>query len=58
MQGTDDEYGSVAQLDAIVAGTPGAAERLVLARRGHVLHATDTGDVVDAVAAFVNRRAS
>jgi pimeloyl-ACP methyl ester carboxylesterase len=54
MQGTEDEYGTLAQLDAIAAGTAGATERLVLAGRGHVLHTGDTASVVDAVAAFVS----
>ena len=58
MQGDDDQYGTLAQLDAIAAGTASGAERVVLAGRGHVLHVGDTAPVVAAVAAFVNRRAS
>ena len=38
MQGTDDQYGTLAQLDAIADGTAGGAERVVLDGRGHVLH--------------------
>jgi len=58
MQGDDDQYGTLAQLDAIAAGTASEPERVVLAGRGHVLHVGDTAPVVEAVAAFVNRRAS
>jgi len=58
MQGDGDEYGTLAQLDAIVTGVASRAERVVLAGRGHALHLGDTAPVVDAVAAFVSRRAS
>jgi pimeloyl-ACP methyl ester carboxylesterase len=58
MQGADDEYGTLAQLDAIAVGTASGAERVVLAGRGHVLHLGDAAAVVDAVADFVNRRTS
>jgi pimeloyl-ACP methyl ester carboxylesterase len=55
MQGTDDEYGTLAQLDAIVAATAGEAERLVLVGRGHVLHVGDSAPVVAAVTGFADR---
>jgi pimeloyl-ACP methyl ester carboxylesterase len=58
MQRDDDEYGTLAQLDAIAAGVPSGAECVVLAGRGHVLHVGDTAPVVDAVARFVSRLAS
>ena len=58
MQGTDDEYGTLAQLDAIADQTACGAEVLALAGRGHVLHVGDTAPVIDAVASFVSRRAS
>jgi pimeloyl-ACP methyl ester carboxylesterase len=58
MQGTDDQYGTLAQLDAVAAGVGGPAECVVLEGRGHVLHLGDATAVVDAVAAFVNRWAS
>jgi len=35
IQGRDDQYGTVAQLDAIAAGVAGTCERLVLAACGH-----------------------
>jgi pimeloyl-ACP methyl ester carboxylesterase len=58
MQGTDDQYGTLAQLDAIKRGASGGVECVVLEGQGHVLHLGDTSAVVDTVAAFVNRQAS
>jgi pimeloyl-ACP methyl ester carboxylesterase len=58
LQGTDDEYGTLAQLDAIAEGVAGPAECVVLEGRGHVLHLGDATTVVEAVADFVSRRAS
>jgi pimeloyl-ACP methyl ester carboxylesterase len=58
LQGTDDQYGTLAQLDAIATGTAGAAECVVLEAEGHVLHLGDNAAVVDAVATFVSRSAS
>jgi pimeloyl-ACP methyl ester carboxylesterase len=55
MQGTEDQYGTLAQLDAIASGTAGATDRVVLDGRGHVLHTGASGPVVDAVAGFVER---
>jgi len=55
MQGTEDQYGTLAQLDAVANRTAGATERLVLDGGGHVLHASATGPVVEAVAGFVER---
>jgi len=53
MQGTEDEYGTLAQIDAITTGTSGPAGRLVLDGAGHVLHTAAAGRAVDAVAGFV-----
>ncbi len=58
LQGTDDEYGTLAQLDAIASGTAGPAECVVMEGEGHVLHLGDNAGVVEVVAAFVNQRAS
>jgi pimeloyl-ACP methyl ester carboxylesterase len=58
LQGTDDQYGTLAQLDAIASGTTNGAECVVLEGQGHVLHLGDTTAVVAAVAAFVSRQAS
>ena len=38
IQGADDEYGTLAQLDAVAGGVSGPAERLVLPRCGHAPH--------------------
>jgi pimeloyl-ACP methyl ester carboxylesterase len=53
IQGTDDEYGTLAQLDAIEAAVTGPFRRLVVEGGGHVLHTGDTSDLVGAIAAFV-----
>ncbi len=52
MQGADDEYGTLAQLDAIEAHVPGA-QRLVIAGSGHSPHRDAEQKVLDAAAAFV-----
>jgi pimeloyl-ACP methyl ester carboxylesterase len=57
LQGTEDQYGTLAQLDAIAAGTTGTTECVEFEGAGHVLHVGDTA-VIDAVAAFVSRLAS
>ena len=36
IQGEDDEYGTLAQVDAVCAGVSGGSERVVLAGCGHV----------------------
>ena len=55
IQGADDEYGSLAQLDAIAEVAQGPVERRVLAACGHVPHRDQEAAVIDAVAAFVAR---
>jgi pimeloyl-ACP methyl ester carboxylesterase len=57
IQGEADEYGTLAQLDAIEAGVRGQFERLVVPGGGHALHTGDARRVVDAVAAFYRRLA-
>jgi pimeloyl-ACP methyl ester carboxylesterase len=52
IQGRDDEYGTLAQLDAINAALP-RAEQLVLERSGHSPHRTQTAAVLDRTAAFL-----
>ena len=52
IQGEDDEYGTLAQLDAIDAVAPRKPQRLVLARCGHSPHRDRDGDVLDAIAGF------
>lgn len=50
IQGVDDEYGTLAQLDAIARGSGGSVDRLVLASCGHAPH-RDRPAVVCAAAA-------
>jgi pimeloyl-ACP methyl ester carboxylesterase len=52
IQGEDDAYGTLAQLDAIERGVRGSFERLVVPSAGHVLHSGDTDWLVNAVAGF------
>lgn len=53
VQGDADEYGTLAQLDAIEAGVRGPFERLVVPGGGHVLHTGDATALVEAVGDFV-----
>ena len=54
IQGTDDEYGTMAQVRGIAARVPGT-ELLELERCGHSPHRDRPDAVIDAVAAFVRR---
>jgi pimeloyl-ACP methyl ester carboxylesterase len=54
VQGRDDEYGTLAQLDCIEAGVRGPTHRLVLDRCGHSPHRDQETAVADAIVAFVN----
>jgi pimeloyl-ACP methyl ester carboxylesterase len=53
IQGADDEYGTLAQLDAIEAGLAGPVERLVLTNCGHAPQKDQPEAVLDAIARFV-----
>ena len=55
MQGADDEYGSLAQLDAIAEVAKGPLERCVLANCGHAPHRDQAAAVIETIAAFVAR---
>ncbi|MGH7125124.1 MAG: alpha/beta fold hydrolase, partial [Stellaceae bacterium] len=55
IQGADDEYGTLAQLDAIERGVSGPLERLVLASCKHSPHRDQEGQTLDAMAGFVER---
>ncbi len=46
IQGADDEYGTLAQLDLLARSSGGTTDRLVLARCGHAPH-RDRPDVVE-----------
>jgi pimeloyl-ACP methyl ester carboxylesterase len=55
IQGADDEYGTLAQLNAIARGVTGPCERLVLANCKHAPHRDQEHAVLAAMAAFVAR---
>ncbi len=52
IQGEDDEYGTLDQLDRITARTSTEVSRLVLPRCGHSPHRDQEPAVIDAIAAF------
>jgi pimeloyl-ACP methyl ester carboxylesterase len=54
VQGTDDQYGSLAQLDAIEHGVTGPVTRLVLPDVGHASHLEAPSATLSAVATFIN----
>ena len=56
IQGADDPYGTLDQLDRIEARVRGAVERLVVPG-GHSPHLEQPGAVVDAITAFTDRLA-
>lgn len=53
LQGVGDQYGTEAQVDAIVAGVSGPVEKLMVPECGHVPHFEQRGSVLDAIARFV-----
>jgi pimeloyl-ACP methyl ester carboxylesterase len=53
IQGEDDEYGTLAQVDAIEAGVSGPVQRLVLAECGHSPQRDQPAVVLAAITAFV-----
>jgi pimeloyl-ACP methyl ester carboxylesterase len=53
VQGEQDEYGTLAQLDAIEAGCRGPVRRLVLRACGHAPHRDQPSATLEAVEAFV-----
>ncbi|HKX10203.1 MAG TPA: alpha/beta hydrolase [Stellaceae bacterium] len=55
IQGADDEYGTLAQLDAIERGVSGTFERLVLARCKHSPHRDQEAATLEAIARFIDR---
>ena len=52
VQGQDDEYGTLAQLDRIEARVQGQVQRLVLADCGHSPHRDQEPAVIDVIAGF------
>ena len=55
IQGKDDEYGSMAQLDAIVTQVQGPRELLRLPRCGHSPHKDQPDEVLNSVAGFIKK---
>jgi len=55
IQGADDEYGTLAQLDAIERGLRGPFERLVLAQCKHSPHRDQPRATLEAIAQFIAR---
>ena len=55
VQGEDDEYGTVRQVEAVLAGVGGPAEALVLPGSGHSPHRDRPAEVLDAAARFIRR---
>jgi pimeloyl-ACP methyl ester carboxylesterase len=55
IQGKDDEYGSMAQLDAIKARVGGPCELLKLSQCGHSPHRDQPKEVLNSVAAFIGK---
>lgn len=53
IQGQDDEYGTLRQLDAIGSGCAGPVRRLVLPRCGHAPHRDEPEETLRALADFV-----
>jgi pimeloyl-ACP methyl ester carboxylesterase len=53
IQGQEDEYGTLRQLDAIEKGCAGPVQRLVLERCGHAPHRDQPERTLEAMAAFV-----
>jgi pimeloyl-ACP methyl ester carboxylesterase len=55
IQGDNDEYGTLAQLDAIAELARGPIQRLVLSGCGHSPHRDQESTVLDAISGFVDR---
>ena len=58
IQGRDDEYGTLAQLDAIERGTGGPSTRLVLEHCGHSPHRDQPDATLQAAVDFIKSRVS
>ena len=55
IQGRDDEFGTLAQVDAIVDRVGGPAEQLILDDCGHIPHREKEREVLEAAARFIER---
>jgi pimeloyl-ACP methyl ester carboxylesterase len=55
IQGEDDPYGTVAQVDAILSGVASPVETLLLPGCGHTPHREKQEETLRAIAGFVRR---
>ena len=55
VQGEDDEYGTLAQVDAVLTQVKGPAESLVLPRCGHSPHSDRPSEVLEAASRFLRQ---
>jgi pimeloyl-ACP methyl ester carboxylesterase len=55
IQGRDDDFGTLAQVEAIVSGVGGPAESLILDGCGHIPHREKPTEVLAAVTRFIRR---
>jgi pimeloyl-ACP methyl ester carboxylesterase len=55
IQGEDDEYGTLAQVDTVVGRTSGPVDSLILPQCGHSPHRDRPTAVLDATLTFLDR---
>jgi pimeloyl-ACP methyl ester carboxylesterase len=55
VQGEDDEYGTVRQVEAVVRQVSGPAKSLLLPRCGHSPHSDQPDEVLEAAGRFVRQ---
>ena len=55
IQGTDDEYGTISQIDAIEQVAIGPVQRVILSQCGHSPHREQEAAVLDAISGFFER---
>jgi pimeloyl-ACP methyl ester carboxylesterase len=55
VQGEDDKYGTVRQVDAVVTQVSGPAKSLLLARCGHSPHSDEPDEVLEAASRFIRQ---
>lgn len=58
VQGEDDDYGTLRQVEAVLKGVNAPAELLVLPRCGHSPHSDQPEKVLEAVSRFIRKALS
>ena len=58
IQGREDEYASLEQVERIVAGVSGPVERLVVENCGHTPHREQAEQVLEAMTKFIRQETS